>query len=113
MTKELIGAYTKPGGSYPGYINASRDGDRIVLTVRGDPSRHDAAFICGNAQDKGQLGRCTPGDDNCNNYCNLAPEKGPMQDRPKPCVQVVEAKTVTLSLSADEFHAVLAALNGG
>ena len=113
MTKELIGAYTKLSGSYPGYVNASRDGDRIVLTVRGDPSQRDAGFICGYARDKGQLGRCTPGDDNCNNYCNLAPEKGPMQDHPKPCVRVFEAKTVTLSLSADEFQAALAALNGG
>ncbi len=113
MTKDLIGAYTKPGGSYPGYINASRDGDQVVLTVRGDPTMHDAAYICGFAQrDKGHLGRCTPGDEHCNNYCNLAPEKGPMQDHPKPCVQVVEAKTVTLSLTPDEFRAALAALDG-
>jgi hypothetical protein len=113
MIKELIGAYTKPGGSYPGYINASRSGDRIVLTVRGDPTHRDAAFICGYARDKGQIGRCTPGDEHCNNYCNMAPEKGPMQDHPKRCEQIIEAKTVTLSLSADEWVAVVAVINGG
>lgn len=114
MTKDLIGAYTKPNANYPGYINASRDGDRVILTMRGDPTSCDAAYICGLApQDKGQLGRCTPGDEHCNNYCNLAPEKGSMQDQPKPCVQIFEAPTVTLSLSTDEWAAVVAAINGG
>lgn len=113
MTKELIGAYTKMSGSYPGYINASRDGERVVLMVRGDPDvLENRAFICGFARDKGQPGRCTPGDENCNNYCNSAPEKGPMQDHPKPCTQVFEGKTVTVSLSADEWKAVLAAIGG-
>lgn len=40
-------------------------------------------YICGYARDKGQPGRCTPGDEHCNNYCNMAPEKGPMQRSPK------------------------------
>lgn len=26
---------------------------------------------------------CHPGDDVCNNYCNMAPEKGPMQRMPR------------------------------
>ena len=112
MTKELIGAYTKLGGSYPGYINASRDGDQIVLTVRGDPTTVSGVYICGHDRDKGQLGRCTPGDQHCNNYCNMAPEKGPMQDRPNPSEHAIEAKTVMLSLSPDEFHAAITALNG-
>lgn len=113
MTKELIGAYTKTGINYPGYINASRDGDLVFLTVRGDPTTHHGVYICGYDRDKGQLGRCTPGDQHCNNYCNSAPQKGPMQDSPNPCEQVVEANTVTLSLSADEWAAVVAAINGG
>lgn len=110
MTKELIGAFTKSGGSYPAYVNATRDGEAVVLTVRGDPTVRQAAFVCGHAVDKGQPGRCTPGDDNCNNYCNSAPEKGPMQDMPKACEQVFEAKTVTVTFSAEEWDYVIASL---
>ena len=113
MSKELIGAYTKSSLSYPGYVNASRDGDTITLIVRGDPViREGAGFICAHAHEKGQLGRCTPGDDNCNNYCNLAPGKGPMQDSPKRCDQVFEGKTVSVSFSADEWAMTLAAIGG-
>lgn len=113
MERELIGAYTKPGCDYPGYVNASREGDRIVLTVRGDPTvRENASYICGYAEDRGKPGRCSPGDENCNNYCNSAPEKGPMQDHPKPCTQIYEGETVTVSLTEDEFAAVLAVLKG-
>lgn len=113
MSKELIGAYTKTSPSYPGYVNASRDGDIIALIVRGDPViRENAGFICAHAHEKGQLGRCTPGDDNCNNYCNMAPGKGPMQDHPKRCEQVFEGSTVTVSFSADEWERALAAING-
>lgn len=42
-------------------------------------------YVCGHARDKGQPGRCTPGDDRCNNYCNLAPQKGPVQAAPAEC----------------------------
>lgn len=113
MTKELIGAFTKPGANYPSYINASREDGRVILTVRGDPMTIQGVYVCGYDRDKGQPGRCTPGDDHCNNYCNMAPEKGPMQDRANPCVQVIEAKTVTISLSPEEWDSALAALNGG
>lgn len=113
MTKELIGAYTKFRGSFPGYVNASRDGDKVILTMRGDPEHRNGEYICGHAGDKGQPGRCTPGDENCNNYCNSAPEKGPMQDSPKPCLQVFEGETVTILLSSDEWAAVVAAITGG
>lgn len=113
MTKELIGAYTKPGASFPGYINARRDGETVTLTVRGDPTEDEGAFICGHDRDRGQLGRCTPGDEHCNNYCNSALEKGPMQDCPKPCKHIIEGKTVTITLPLGAFHAVLAAINGG
>lgn len=113
MTKDLIGAYTKLNSPYPGYVNVSRAGDTVTLTVRGDPLiRPDAGFICAHAHERGLLGRCTPGDDSCNNYCNLAPEKGPMQDRPKRCEQVFAGQTVTVSFAADEWAAVLAAIGG-
>jgi len=111
MTKELVGAYTKRDPSYPGYVNVSRDGDTVTLIVRGDPTKHEnAGYICAYAHEKGQLGRCTPGDEHCNNYCNMAPEKGPMQDHPKRCDQVSEGKTVAVSFTNDEWAAVLAAI---
>lgn len=110
---KLIGAMTKPGAEYPGYVNASRDDDgSIVLTVRGDPEfREDGAYVCGYARDKGKPGRCTPGDENCNNYCNSAPEKGPMQDHPKPCRQVFEGETVELRLTAEEYAEMIAEIS--
>jgi len=112
--KALIGAYTKMDSYYPGYISVSRDGDTVLLTVRGDPTvRENAVFICAYAHEKGQLGRCTPGDENCNNYCNMAPEKGPMQNHPKPTKQLLCGETVTLSLTAAEFAKVSAIVNGG
>lgn len=29
-------AFTKPGHTYPGYLNVTRDGDAVTVTVRGD-----------------------------------------------------------------------------
>ena len=113
MTAKLVGAYTKNSGSYPGYVNVSQDGDTVTLIVRGDPIvRENSSFICAHAHEKGQLGRCTPGDEHCNNYCNEAPEKGAMQDHPKTCTQVFEAATVTVNFTAEEWTAVLAAIKG-
>ena len=113
MTAKLIGAYTKNSGSYPGYVNASQDGDTVTLIVRGDPSvRENSSFICAHAHEKGQLGRCTPGDEHCNNYCNMAPEKGPMQDSPKTCTQVIESSTVRLTFTTEEWLAAISAIKG-
>jgi hypothetical protein len=89
----------------PGYVNVSRDDDgSVIITVRGDPETHaDRAYICGHSVDRGKPGRCTPGDERCNNYCNLAPEKGPMVDHPAPCSQTFEGKTAAVRLSAEEW----------
>lgn len=103
MTK-LIAAFTNPGVEYPSYINASEVDEMIVLTVRGDATVNESGvYICGYASDKGKLGRCTPGDEYCNNYCNMAPQKGSMQNHPKPCRQVFEGDTVRMVLSKDDF----------
>lgn len=76
----------------------------VQITVRGDPEVNpQGCFVCGYEQDKGKPGRCTPGDENCNNYCNMAPEKGPMADAPKSTVQHEEGETVRLMLSAEEW----------
>lgn len=109
---KLIAAYTTLAPLYPGYINFSRDDDgSVVISMRGDPRVRDAAYICSNPSDRGKPGRCLPGDENCNNYCNMAPQKGPMQDHPKPCTQTFEGETVTVRLTAAEwgelFHALL------
>lgn len=112
---KLIAASTTMAPIYPGYVNFSREDDGSVTVItRGDPEvAEDRAYICGYARDKGQPGRCTPGDENCNNYCNMAPQKGPMQDRPKPCTQTFEGKTVSVRLTADEWKELVAGIERG
>jgi hypothetical protein len=111
---KLIGAYTTLGPIYPGYVNASRDDDgSVVVTTRGDPETREGIYICGHAADKGTHGRCTPGDEHCNNYCNMASQKGPMQDSPNPCSQTYEGKTVSVRLSADEWAGLVAEFTKG
>lgn len=106
-TRECLAAYTKLGSNYPGYVNVSREQDgAIAVTVRADPKVHDGCYVCGHAKDKGAHGRCTPGDEHCNNYCNMAPQKGPMQDAPLPCTQVIEGATATVRLSAAEWQSL-------
>lgn len=114
MTKTLS-AHTNPGSLYPGYINFTREDDGTVsVHLRGDPKIvEDGFYICGYQRDKGQPGRCTPGDDRCNNYCNMAPSKGPMQRAPASCTQVICGETVKLTLSAADFEALIAGLNSG
>ena len=108
---KCLSAYTKLDQIYPGYINYTQESNgTISIYVRGDPKVVDGAYLCGFPKDKGQHGRCTPRDDNCNNYCNMAPNKGPMQDHPKPCKQVICGETVKLSLSQKEFDVFQARL---
>lgn len=106
MTRN-VHAYTAPGGSYPEYIsvNETDDQDLFTISIRSKPTiNENGSFICGFAKDKGQLGRCTPGDDHCNNYCNMAPEKGKMQDHPKACQQVSEGATALITLTMAQME---------
>lgn len=105
---KLVAAYTNLEPSYPGYVNISREDDGgVVITVRGDPTSREGYHLCGFAPaDTGKHGRCTPGDANCNNYCNMAPQKGPMQDSPVPCIQVHEGQTAAVRLSAEAWEEV-------
>lgn len=106
---KCISAHTNPGSQYPGYINFTREDDGSVsIHFRGDPAAVEGVYVCGYARDKGQPGRCTPGDDRCNNYCNQAPQKGPMQRRPADCPLVKEGAAGTLKLSAADFAALIA-----
>lgn len=90
--------------SYPGFVSINKDDDgNVVVTVREQPTARDGSYICGFASDKGQPGRCTKGDDHCNNYCNMAPEKGPMADRPLPCQQVFEGRQVSIVVPAEHW----------
>ena len=109
---DLLYADTKFDPVYPGYINFTRQADgSVVLIVRGDPSIVNGSYVCGYTDNKGWPGRCTPGDAKCNNYCNSAPEKGPMQDHPLPCVQVLMGGEATIRLSAEEFDNLVRGLH--
>jgi hypothetical protein len=105
--KDVV-AHTNLDPAYPGYINVTPiEGGMVRVTVRGDPARREGIFVCGYSRDRGQPGRCTPGDANCNNYCNSAPEKGPMQNKPKPASHVDPGATATLTLSAEVWADLL------
>lgn len=109
---ECIAAHTNSGVDYPGYINFTRESDgTISVFLRGDPQTIDGEYVCGYAADKGKTGRCTPGDDRCNNYCNMAPQKGPMQKAPTNCSHIKCGDTTKLTLSADAFEALVAELS--
>lgn len=105
-------AHTNSDPIYPGYINFTREDDGTVsVHLRGDPKvLEDRFYICGHARDKDQHGRCTPGDDRCNNYCNMAPSKGAMQPKPAPCTQVICGNTVKLTLAAADFEKLIGEL---
>lgn len=108
---KCIAGHTNPGSEYPGFINFTREDDgSISVHVRGDPSKRDGVYVCAYAIDKGKPGRCTAGDEHCNNYCNMAPQKGPMQRRPLPCVQVHCGETVKLTLSAADYSNLVGAI---
>lgn len=105
-----IAAHTNLDQTYPGFINFTRnDNGTVTAIVRGDPKNDEGCYVCVPSVFRGQPGRCTPGDDRCNNYCNLAPEKGPMQKAPADCTHIREGATVSLKLSAAAFEALIAA----
>lgn len=105
--RKVIVAHTKLDPVYPGYVNISSEDDgSVIVTTRADPTVRDAVYICGYARDKGQPGRCTPGDDHCNNYCNKAPQKGPMADSAKACTQTFEGATAAVRLSSEEWAGI-------
>ena len=100
-----IHAFTALGGSYPEYIsvNETDDPNLFTITVRSPPTVEKGAYVCGHARDKGQPGRCTAGDERCNNYCNMAPQKGPMVDHPAPCEHVREGSSAMITLTMPQI----------
>lgn len=102
--KTNLFAYTDVGtAACPGYVSVNRleSGD-VEVTVRSASTTYDA-HVCAHAPDAGP-GRCTPGGPTCNNYCNMAPQKGPMQDRPLPCTHTEEGGTASFVVPAAEWR---------
>jgi hypothetical protein len=106
---KCIGAHTNLDPSYPGYVNFTRNDDgTVTVIVRADPKKIEGSYVCAYAHEKGTPGRCTPGDDRCNNYCNMAPSKGPMQKAPADCSHVREGACASVKLAAADFDALIA-----
>lgn len=105
MGSETLMAWTAPTGSYPAYFNATREGDEIVVTVRAAPRVYEGIHVCAHARDAGP-GRCVAGGPTCNNYCNMAPQKGPMQDSPLPCSHTDEGEIVSIRIPAADFESL-------
>lgn len=107
MTRTYLAAWTAPGSEFPPYLNVTRYGDEVVVIVRTEPKQINTEFICGFAADKGHPGRCTPGDDRCNNYCNMAPQKGAMADAPLKCDYKQCGETVSMRMPLEAFRALV------
>lgn len=105
MSGELRAAYTKLDETYPGYINVSENESGITIVIRGDPKKVSGSLICGYARDYGQPGRCTPGDELCNNYCNHDTSQ-PMPDRPGLCEQTLEGPTAQVTFTHREWQQI-------
>jgi hypothetical protein len=86
--------------SYPGYVSVNRlDNGDVQVTVRAAPTSFDGVHVCSHRPGPGN---CVAGGPTCNNYCNMAPEKGPMADHPLPCTHTREG--VTASFIVPEGH---------
>lgn len=47
MAKETVFAWTAPGSTYPEYVNLTRDGALMVVTVRASPLINSEGYECG------------------------------------------------------------------
>lgn len=66
------------GCGMPEIVEALQVAEREIIRLEAliPPKPKRLVMICGVD--------CRPGDATCNNYCNLAPQKGPMQPYPPP-----------------------------
>ena len=101
-----VAAWTAPGAECPEFVNFTQDGDEVIVTVRAPATRREGAYVCAHARDAGP-GRCVPGGPTCNNYCNMAPQKGPMADHPFRCTHVDCGATVSMRLPKAEFDRMI------
>lgn len=109
--KNLSTAWTAPEGSYPPYFNATQDGEEVLITVRAAPTQFDGVYVCANPGDGGP-GRCVAGGPTCNNYCNMAPEKGPMADAPLPCTHIKEGVSASVRMPLAVWVHLVAQMSG-
>lgn len=98
-----LAAWTAMDPVYPAFLNFTRDGDEVVVTARGHATPVSGVRVCGQT--------CHPGDENCNNYCNSAPDKGPMADSPLPHNFERDGPTVQIRMSVGALDALLKELN--
>lgn len=95
-------AYTATGGM-PGYLSINRlPTGEVAVTLRSSPTVREGVHVCAYGRDAGP-GRCTPGGPTCNNYCNMAPEKGPMQDSPMAATHIDAGVQASLTLPAEQW----------
>ena len=86
-------AYTDLGSGYPGFISINRnDAGDVAVHVRAAPVMIKGVRVCGHD--------CHPGKFGCNNYCNRAPEIGPMADRPADCTHTREGAQASFTIPA-------------
>ncbi len=98
-------AHDPDQSSYPGFVSINREenGD-VTVIVRSAPSVRDGIYVCGFKADLGKPGRCVPGSPECNNYCNMHPDKSlPMADCALPCRQVFEGTMSQFTVPAAEW----------
>lgn len=90
---------------YPGFVSINReDNGDVTVIVRSAPRVRDGIYICGFEADRGKYGRCVPGSPECNNYCNMHPDKSlPMADHALLCRQVSEGVTAQFTVPAVEW----------
>ena len=103
-TPQNIFAYTAPGADFPGFVSINRlpNGD-ISISVRAAPTGpHNGVRVCKNRADATGYD-CWPGGPHRNNYCNMAPQKGPIQDAPEAIEYYKEGDLSEFVIPADEW----------
>lgn len=104
--RQTLCAFTPPEPAYPPYFNVERDGEEAIITVRSAPTIREGIRICSHTPGPG---RCVAGGAGCNNYCNMAPQLGPMQDGPERCSHTDCGPTASMRMPIERFRAELEA----
>ncbi len=101
---ENIFAYTAPGSNFPGFVSINRlpNGDVSVSVRAAGTGPHKGSRVCRHRKDATGYD-CYPGGPHCNNYCNMAPQKGPMQDHPEQIEYYKPGDQSEFTVPADEW----------
>lgn len=109
MTEEIMTYWKQEDSENPGFfrVRSFQDGS-VLIAIRKKPVHEKKGFyVCSYERDKGRPGRCTPGGSRCNNYCNMAPEKGPVAAHPMPYLEEREGDSIQLVLEKEEWEKLL------